>query len=73
VRRHRPRDQQDEILHSFKTEERVLWTLFVAPKGDMTPVAYRLCPKCGVSMERADSKEGTIWSCAICGCEIREE
>ncbi len=68
---HCPRNQEDEILHDFDSKERVLRILFVGPYGDLTPVTYRLCARCGVTMDEMESQEGTLWSCAICGRETR--
>ncbi len=72
MRRHQPTNQEDEILHDFDAKERVLRIMFVDRKGAVTPVTYRLCPECGVSMERTESVDGTVWTCALCGCESRE-
>lgn len=69
-RRHSPPVHEDEILHDFDARERILRILFVGPGGDLTPVKYRLCPKCGVSMELSEMVEGRIWTCGICGTQI---
>jgi len=47
--------------------ERMLRLLFVSPGGGLTPVIYRLCTKCGVSMELSETVGGRIWTCGICG------
>ena len=73
ARRHRPRDQEDEILHDFDAKERSLKLLFVDRKGGLTQVTYRLCPECGVTMdEMEEAGRGRVWTCSICGRVVRE-
>lgn len=61
----------ETIWHDWDPFHQVLKVAFV--DGEKISVfAYRLCLKCGVSMDRVDTDEGTLWTCAICGGEVRE-
>ncbi len=40
-------------------------------KDAISVFTYRLCPECGVSMDQEESADETVWTCGICGCEVR--
>ncbi len=61
----------ETIWHERDPYHQVLKVAFVN-KGGIAVFTYRLCPKCGVSMDRMSSESGTLRTCEICGCEVRE-
>lgn len=62
----------ETIWHEWDPFHQVLKIAF-ADREKISVFTYRLCPECGVSMDRADSAdEMALWTCAICGCEVRE-
>ncbi len=61
----------ETIWHDWDPFLQVLKVAFVNEDG-VAVFTYRLCPVCGVSMERTESPDDILWTCAICGCEVRE-
>ncbi len=61
----------DIIWHDWNPFRQVLKVAFVN-KDSVAVFTYRLCLECGVSMEREESADGILWTCSICGNEIRE-
>jgi hypothetical protein len=65
--RHRPRHARDEILWDMD-HGMALRLLFVTPNGGMVSTAWRLCRRCGITMD-----EGPSYSrCAVWGAVVRE-
>lgn len=62
----------DEVIwHDFDARHRALKVAFVGEYG-VAVFTYRPCPDCGVSMDRTEIGDGILWTCQICGCEVRE-
>lgn len=62
---------EDLIWSDWDPFHQVLKVAFV-DQDTISVFTYRLCPECGVSMERAESSGEILWACAICGYEVRE-
>ncbi len=63
---------EDTVWSDWDPFLQVLKVAFVN-EGSVAVFTYRLCPECGVSMDRTESTEGIVlWTCAICGYKVRE-
>ncbi len=62
---------EDAVWSDWDPFNQVLKVAFVN-EGGVAVFTYRLCLECGVSMERSEAGEGTLWTCTICGMEVRE-
>lgn len=61
----------ETIWHDGDPFHQVLKVAFV-DEDAISVFTYRLCPECGVSMDRANDAQGTLWTCAVYGCEVWE-
>jgi len=61
----------ETIWHEWDPFLQVLKVAFVNKDG-VAVFTYRLCAECGVSMEREELADRMLWTCSICGSEIRE-
>lgn len=61
----------DTIWHDWDAFRQVLKVAFVG-EGGISVFTYRLCVECGVSMDKTESADETVWTCPICGSEVLE-